>query len=87
MARFELQDADFGTALGTVVSLGETLFAMGLRLAGNPAEIVSAHMYFNLADRMGVEGAAFHRQDLAGAMTRVQIARAQRAAREWLARN
>ncbi|WP_019996432.1 hypothetical protein [Aureimonas ureilytica] len=87
MARFELQDAHFGTALGTAVPLGETLFAMGLRMAANPRELVSAHMYFNLADRMGVEDAAFHRQDLAAGMTRVQIARAQRAAREWLARN
>ncbi|ALN73928.1 hypothetical protein [Aureimonas sp. AU20] len=87
MARFELQDADFGTALGTAMPLGDTLFAMGLRLAADPAQVVSAHMYFNLADRMGVEDAAFHRQDLAGGMTRVQVARAQRLAREWLARN
>ena len=87
MARFELHDANFGTALGETMSLGDTLFAMGLRLAGDAAQIVSAHMYFNLADRMGVEGAAFHRQDMTAQMSKAQVSRAQRAAREWLARN
>jgi len=87
MARFELHDAHFGTALGESLPLGETLFSMGLRLAGDAGQVVAAHMYFNLADRLGVEGAAFHRQDLTSQMTKAQVSRAQRAAREWLARN
>lgn len=89
MARFDLQDGDFGTALGMAAPIGETLFAMGLRYgAGHGAgDLVSAHMYFNLADQMGVEGAAFHRQELAETMTKAEIGRALRAARDWMARN
>ncbi|WP_244631064.1 sel1 repeat family protein [Aureimonas sp. ME7] len=88
MARFDLQDGDFGTALGVAAPMGETLFAMGLRLsAGSGADLVSAHMYFNLADQMGVEDAASHRYEVAEAMTKAEIGRALRSAREWLARN
>ncbi|RIY01320.1 sel1 repeat family protein [Aureimonas flava] len=90
MARFDLQDGDFGTALGIAAPIGETLFAMGLRHAAgrdDEADLVSAHMYFNLADQMGVEDAAVHRQDLAAMMSKAEIGRALRLAREWLARN
>ncbi len=90
MARFDLQDGDFGTALGLAAPIGETLFSMGLRYAAGregDVDLVSAHMYFNLADQMGVEEAAAHRQDLGAMMSKAEIGRALRLAREWLARN
>ncbi|KQQ85824.1 hypothetical protein [Aureimonas sp. Leaf324] len=90
MARFELLDGDFGTALGLAAPIGETLFAMGLRYASGrdgETDLVSAHMYFNLADQMGAEEASVHRQDVAAMMTKTEIGRALRLAREWLARN
>lgn len=90
MARFDWQDGDFGTALGTAAPIGETLFAMGLRHAAGrdgAIDLVSAHMYFNLADQMGVEDAARHRFQVAEAMTKAEIGRALRSARTWLATN
>lgn len=90
MARFDWQDGDFGTALGTAAPMGETMMAMGLRHAAGrdaPADLVSAHMYFNLADQFGMEDAAFQRADVAAQMSKAEIGRALRAARAWLATN
>ncbi|MCE7030509.1 hypothetical protein LZD57_21190 [Jiella sp. CBK1P-4] len=51
--------------------------------AGAP-DRVAAHMYFNLADRKGIDGAAAHRRDIAAEMSKAEIAAALRAARTWL---
>jgi hypothetical protein len=60
---------------------------MGLRCAtgrNGKIDLVSAHMYFNLADRNGVDDAAFHRQEIASQMSKSDVSRALRAARDWL---
>ncbi|NDW04141.1 hypothetical protein [Jiella pacifica] len=66
---------------------GAILMQLGMRAArggdGAP-DLVAAHMYFNLADRKGVEGAAAHRRDIAADMSKAEIAAALRAARQWL---
>lgn len=88
MARFdfsEMTSGGIGAALGQSASI---LFEMGMRAANGcdgTVDLVSAHMYFNLADREGDERAAFHRQDIAGQMSKLEIGRALRAARDWLA--
>ncbi len=66
---------------------GAILMQLGIRAAlgeGGSADLVAAHMYFNLADRKGAEGAAAHRKDVAAEMSKSEIAAALRAARQWL---
>ncbi|MBP0617354.1 hypothetical protein J6595_17340 [Jiella sp. KSK16Y-1] len=66
---------------------GAVLMNLGLRAAlgrDGAVDLVAAHMYFNLADRRGAEGAAAHRQEVACDMSKGEIATALRAARKWL---
>jgi len=50
---------------------------------GVPQDYIQAHMWFNLAGEQGNTKAAELRDNLAKQMTPVQIAEAQRLAREW----
>jgi hypothetical protein len=88
MARFELLDPEMSTAGSAyAIASGDILFEMGLRCAtgrNGRVDLVSAHMYFNLADRNGAEDAAFHRQEIAAQMSKSDVSRALRAARDWL---
>lgn len=88
MARFDFSEMTSG-GIGAALHDGASiLFEMGMRAANGfdgAVDLVSAHMYFNLADRDGDERAAFHRQDVASQMSKVELGRALRAAREWLA--
>jgi TPR repeat protein len=52
-----------------------------------PVDLVEAHKWFNIAAARGDRVAALHREELAGEMTREEIAAALRAARQWLAAN
>ena len=54
---------------------------------GAPADYVAAHMWLNIASAKGNLEARRLRAELAGDMSRDQIAEAQRRAREWLARH
>jgi TPR repeat protein len=47
-------------------------------------DLIEAHKWFNLAAARGDRTAAQHREELAGEMTRDEIAAALRAAREWV---
>lgn len=90
MARIDFQNYADAAANGALFVDADLLFDLGMQAAlgrGGAVDRVAAHMYFNLADRQGCERAAFHRQDLAGQMSRREIAAAQRAAREWLTRH
>ncbi|MBO0661397.1 hypothetical protein J1C48_02305 [Jiella sp. CQZ9-1] len=65
----------------------DLLVDLGMRAAlgrDGGVDLVSAHMYFNLADRKGAAGAAVYRQDVAQQMTRAEIVQALKAARHWL---
>ena len=88
MARFDFSDHSTGTIGATLFTpAADVLFQMGLLCAlgrDGDVDLVGAHMYFNLADRDGVEDAAFHRQEVAAQMSKQQLAKALRAAREWL---
>ena len=91
MARFDFSDHSTGTIGATLFTPApDVLFQMGLLCAlGRDGEVdlVAAHMYFNLADRDGVEDAAFHRQEVAGQMSKAELGKALRAAREWIAKH
>jgi hypothetical protein len=47
-------------------------------------DLIEAHKWFNIAAARGDRMAAQHREELAGEMTREEIAAALRAAREWI---
>ena len=65
----------------------EDLYKLGLIYAtgqGGAADLVQAHMWFNLAAVRGSEAAKECRRELSEQMSKDEIAAAQRAAREWL---
>lgn len=86
MARFDAAfDHDGGHASFAMTE--QTLFELGLRYcAGRDVEIdlVAAHKWFNLAAARGHSSAKYYRSELAEEMTKAQVAKAQRQAREWL---
>ncbi len=68
----------------------ETLLQLGLIYCSGEhveADYVAAHKWFNLAALRGNQQAKHYRLELSREMTRTQIARAQREAREWLTRH
>ena len=86
MARLDMTTQPSGPA--GLWSMGQTMMERGLRHAAGrdaPADLVAAHMCFNVADREGVEDAAYHRQAVADEMSKAEIAAALRAARDFLA--
>jgi uncharacterized protein len=64
------------------VNLG-VMYAKGQAV---PQDYVQAHMWFNLADASGEARGVKDRDSIAQKMTAVQIAKAQRLAREWKAK-
>ena len=66
---------------------GEAFFELGITYASGrsaPADLVSAHKWFNLAAMKGHAEAARMRREIAAEMTDSEIGQAQRAARDWL---
>lgn len=51
------------------------------------ADLISAHKWFNLAAMSGYKDGARLRHEIAAEMSGPDIIAAQRAARDWLARN
>lgn len=86
MARFDMQSyEDAGLAQGAAT--GDILFRLGMMYAtGRTVEpdLITAHKWFNIAAAKGYPGAARYRQEVAAEMSSVEVAEAQRAAREWL---
>jgi len=65
----------------------EDLYKLGLIYAtgqGGSADMVQAHMWFNLAAMRGSEAAKESRRELSGMLSAAEIAQAQKLAREWL---
>ena len=66
---------------------GEVFFQLGLSFAvgeqGEP-DLVAAHKWFNLAAMKGNREAAIRRQELTFEMSKIEVSRAQREAREWM---
>ena len=66
----------------------DALFELGLLYCtGRDVEmdLITAHKWFNLAALRGNKAALDYRLELAREMSQIQVAQAQRAAREWLA--
>jgi TPR repeat protein len=89
MARYELAEAE-AASLGQAHASGDALFELGIKYSTGrsvPADFVSAHKWFNLAAMRGKSEAIHYRREVAAEMSEAQIAAAQRAARDWLARH
>ena len=68
----------------------DALYQLGLMYsAGRDVELdlIAAHKWFNLAALRGNREAKVLRQEIANEMSRSEIAKAQRAARQWLSMN
>jgi uncharacterized protein len=88
MARMEKSTADFAP-LGAMPE-GDTLFRLGMQYArdtGTSDARIAAHKWFNIAAMHGNADAARLRREIAEDMTAVEIAVAQRAARDWVVRH
>jgi uncharacterized protein len=89
MARLELSSRDT-VEYAAQGGAPDALFELGLIYCiGRDVDIdfVQAHKWFNLAALRGNAAAKRYRQDIAGEMSKAEVARAQRMAREWLAVN
>ena len=86
MARLDVshrESIEHGAQGGSV----DALFELGMmHCSGRDAEydLVNAHKWFNLAALRGNEAAKRYRMEIAREMSKVEIARAQKLAREWL---
>jgi len=86
MARFEILDST-AAPLGEGRASGDMLFELGMMYSigrDAPVDLVAAHKWFNLAAMKGNADAARLRREVANQMSDVEIAAAQRAARDWL---
>lgn len=87
MARLELSSRSLleGAASG---GTSDALYQLGLMYCvGRDVELdlVEAHKWFNLAALRGNADAKCYRLEIAHEMTKSEIVRAQRLAREWMA--
>ncbi|MCB1385718.1 MAG: sel1 repeat family protein [Nitratireductor sp.] len=88
MAYFDAGIMDFNDIAST--GNAETLFELGMMYAtgrNGAADIVAAHKWLNIAAFRGCQPAKAVREELAAEMSREEIARAQREAREWITRH
>jgi TPR repeat protein len=86
MARFEIIDLE-AAALGKGPATADVFYKLGMMYSigrAVPADFVAAHKWFNLAAMRGRKDAMRLRQEIAGQMSEIEIAAAQRAARAWL---
>jgi TPR repeat protein len=69
---------------------GEDLFKLGIIYASGrsvPADLLAAHMWFNLSAQRGNHAAARLRREIAAEMSAAEVAAAQRAARDWVTKH
>jgi len=87
MARFEVLDGD-AAPLGEGSAAADMLFALGMMYSIGREDVaidlISAHKWFNLAAAKGNAEATRLRREIADQMSEMEIAAAQRAARDWL---
>ncbi|MBW9052984.1 sel1 repeat family protein [Rhizobium mesosinicum] len=86
MARFEMHNAETAT-MGGENNSADVFCEMGLMYAtgrGCAIDLVSAHKWLNIAAIKGNDRAAELRADVAATMSKMQLAEALRAAREWM---
>ena len=89
MARYEILDSNTAP-LGEGRAGCDMLFELGMMYSVGrdvPVDLIAAHKWFNLAAMKGNRDAVRLRREIANQMADVEIAAAQRAARDWLRSN
>jgi uncharacterized protein len=89
MARFEYTSRDI-VEYAAEGGAPDALFELGLMYASGrevPQDFITAHKWFNLAALRGNGEAKHYRLDLSREMSKADIARAQRMAREWMTKH
>ena len=82
-----LQSMSAQAQMSVAGDMPESFFERGLAFSigrGGQINLVEAHKWFNIAALSGDRTAARHREELAGEMSRHEIAAALKAAREWI---
>lgn len=90
MARFDAQLSDPLELAPSSSASADALFALGVvYCAGRdvPADLIIAHKWFNIAAMRGNAEARRYRTEISSEMSKLEIAKAQRLAREWLQRS
>ncbi|QPC87249.1 sel1 repeat family protein [Mesorhizobium sp. NBSH29] len=85
MARFEMLEAGFGDMGSTAQA--DILFELGMMYATGRdcgVDSIAAHKWFNIAAIKGSNRAAELRSELSQSMSKTDIAKALRDAREWM---
>ena len=85
MARFEMLDASFGDMGATAQA--DILLELGMMNAAGrdcATDVVAAHKWFNIAAIKGSARAAELRSELSVSMSKPELAKALREAREWM---
>lgn len=89
MARFECSSRDI-VEFAAEGGAPDALFELGLMYASGrevERDFITAHKWFNVAALRGNDEAKRYRLELSREMTRIDIARAQKLAREWISRH
>lgn len=87
MARMQLDTVE-KSELAAEGGKCDALYNLGLMYStgrGVEVDLITAHKWFNLAAMKGSEPARMCRAELASEMSAIEVAEAQRQAREWLA--
>jgi len=87
MTEFTIVEAVLPPATSPLPTSADAMFEHGMMYASDravPADLVSAHQWFNLAAMLGCAEAAQLRREVAAEMSDAEIGQAQRAARDWL---
>jgi len=85
MARLEMHEAGYG--MMATGAQADVLFELGMMYATGRdcvVDLVAAHKWFNIAAIKGSDRAARLRAELAATMSKAEIAKALREAREWM---
>jgi uncharacterized protein len=87
MARLEMLEVE-QAALGNPPVSADLFFQLGMMYSTGrsvPTDLVAAHKWFNLSAIGGNREAVRYRREISSEMSEIEVAAAQRAAREWLA--
>lgn len=82
MARYEMIEAGIGST-----AQADILFELGMMYATGrdcDVDVIAAHKWFNIAAIKGSDRATVLRQELSASMSKTDIAKALREAREWM---
>lgn len=89
MARFEYSSRDI-VEFAAEGGAPDALFELGLMYASGrdvQRDFVTAHKWFNIAALRGNDEAKRYRLELSREMTRQEISRAQKMARDWISKH